>query len=491
MRTKIGSYLLVANIIFSVAIAQPDWRYAPSSVEGQVAHIHKQVRDRILMKPISINTKQVPLPFLMSIISQQAGIPIVLREINYPSSANNEYMQVSYFAEGKPLYQVLDEITGMFDLWWKKEGGRIVIYKYEGKTYRLTLPLMKKEINTGTQEVKIVYDRKFIDGIEENLSKLLYDSKSKVSVSQTGFVFVFGRKSEVESIEEAISKINKNFTMSIPLRVRVAIIRDDKGTSTSISFRSLLSRNFPISFTPAGTNGIFSVGVIRGDAEAFFNFLHNTFKAKIVEDAQLFALNGQPIVYEQKEKTRIISRFQLSYVAPGQGQTQNATPTITMQTEDISRSGTSLYIVPYYIDEDRVVVDLFRKGEKLKKLDTESVNLSGFENKIALPTTSEQSNLSQTVIRRGETLVLFTGDMTSKEIAESGIPFLKDIPVLGYLFKSHDSSDNKYRIVMTITFEDESTRGSETENVAMSSDYIPPSPLPTSVGAFLKEEPEE
>lgn len=466
-----GKFLLLA---FAFSLAFADWRYAPSSIEGKTTPA-AGVRDEVVFKKISINTKQVPLPFLLSIVSQQAGIPIVLREIDY-----SENLQVSYFSEGKPLYQVLDEITGMFDLWWKKEGGKIVIYRYEGRTYRLTLPLMKKEINTGTQEVKIVYDRKFIEGIEENLSKLLYDSKSKVSVSQTGFVFVFGRKSEVESVESAVRKISRTFTMSIPLRVRVAILRDDERQASSLNFRALLSRNLPISFTPAGTNGIFSVGVMRGDVEAFFNFLHTTFEARIVEDVQLFALNGQPIVYEQKERMRIVSSFQLSYVAPSEGQTQTATPTITMETEDISRSGTSLYIVPYYIDEDRVVVDLFRRGEKLVRLDTESVNLSGFENTIALPTTSEQSNLSQTVIKRGETLVLFTGAMTSEEIVESGIPFLKDIPIIGYLFKSRESSDSKYRVVMTITFEDEIRTAS--------TDHIPPSPLPTSVDAFLKEE---
>ncbi len=478
MRKRATGLLLLLLSVFAFG---GSWRYAPHPYGAPATQQSTSPKlDPVLQTPVSVNVKDVPLPYLFSLVSQTTSVPIVLREINYPSGGRSDYMKVSYFSENKPLWQVLDEITGIFDLWWKVEGRRIVVYKYETITLQLTLPLMRKEVNVGGEGVKLVYDRKFIEGIEDKLKELLYDGKSRVSVSETGFVFVRGRKSEVEAVMEAVGKMNESYTRKIPLKVKVALIQEGDELSTNFNFTSLLTRNFPISFTPRGQSGIFSVGIIRSDVEAFFRLLQENFGARIVEDAYLSALNGQPITFENSVKTRIISQYQLSYVAPSGGQTQQATPTVTMVTEDVPQVGSFLYIVPYYVGEGEVAIDLFRKGERLESLREVEINLAGFENRVALPTISKQSNVSQTVIERGETLVLFSRSLAQKEILESGIPFLKDIPLLGRLFKSSTEKKARYRVIMTLTFVDESY---ETSPVAEE----PAVEEPQDVSAFLSK----
>ena len=156
------------------------------------------------------------------------------------------------------------------------------------------------------------------------------------------------------------------------------------------------------------------------------------------------------MVYSPLQRQRIISRFDLSFVAPTDG-SSTATPTITMQTEDI-QTGSTLIIVPYFVNENTIAVDLYRRQDSLERLETRRVNLSGFENEVSLPSVATRTNLNQTLLKRGETLVLFTSAQTLERFRDSGMPFLKDIPILGYLFSSREETKELYRLVITMEF---------------------------------------
>jgi len=456
-------------VIFSLALAGTVFagRYDPVPVdykrENAVLTTKKQTeeRERVLNTPVSVNVRNVSLTYLASLLSQYARVPIVLRDIAYPqqvqagqggqTQAQSEYFTLSYFADGKPLYQVLDEITGMFDLWWRYEGGRIVIYKYEARVFNLRLPFLQKKIEEKNGSLTLTYQREFTNNLEASLQKLLRDSGSKVSVDEMGNVYVFGTPSEIRAIENAVSKINENFTKPIPLKVKVYLVSDRDFMSLGLSW-NITSGSVSSSLGSDVLGSIFTLSVATSRIEAQLNALAQSGKASLVEESVLTALNGQPMVYSPLQKQRIISRFDLSFVAPtGDGGPSAATPTITMQTEDI-QTGSMLIIVPYFVNEDTIAVDLYRRQDSLERLETRKVNLSGFENEVSLPLVSTRTNLNQTLLRKGETLVLFTSAQTLERFRDSGIPFLKNIPILGYLFSSKEKTKELYRIVITMEF---------------------------------------
>jgi general secretion pathway protein D len=410
---------------------------------------------------------------LASLLSQHVKVPIVLREIAYPqqvqtagqggqvqagqggqTQAQSEYLTLSYFSDGKPLHQVLDEITGMFDLWWKYEGGRIVIYKYEAKVFTLHLPFLQKKIDEKNGSITLAYQREFTKNLEASLQKLLRDSGSKVSVDEMGNVYVVGKPSEIRAIENAVNKINENFTKPIPIKVKVYLVSDRDFVSLGLSF-DITSGSVRSTLGSAVTDTIFSLSVTTRRIVARLDALAQEGKATLVEDNVLTALNGQPMVYSPVLKQRIISRFDLSYVSPtttGSGPSSSAaTPTITMQTEDV-QTGSMLIIVPYYVNEDTIAVDLYRRQDSLEKLDTKKVDLAGFTNEVALPLVSTRTNLNQTLLKKGETLVLFSSAQTLEQFKDRGIPFLKNIPILGYLFSTKEKTNELFRLVITIEF---------------------------------------
>jgi len=455
-------------VIFSLALAGTAFagRYDPVPADYKrdnavlMTKKQEEERERVLNTPVSINVRNVSLTYLASLLSQHAKVPIVLRDIAYPqqvqagqggqNQAQSEYFTLSYFADGKPLHQVLDEITGMFDLWWKYESGRIVIYKYEAKVFDLRLPFLQKRIEERNGSINLVYQREFTRNLEASLQRLLRDSGSKVSVDEMGNVYVIGTPSEVRAIENAVSKINENFTKPIPLKVKVYLIRDSDFQSLGISLNAR-SGSVEAGLSSLVGTSIFSLSVATSRIEAQLNALAQSGKASLVEESVLTALNGQPMVYSPLQKQRIISRFELSFVAPTSGTPSTATPTITMQTEDI-QTGSMLIIVPYYVNDDTIAVDLYRRQDSLERLETRRVNLSGFENEVSLPLVSTRTNLNQTLLKKGETLLLFTSAQTLEQFRDSGIPFLKNIPILGYLFSTKEKTKELFRLVITMEF---------------------------------------
>jgi type II secretory pathway component GspD/PulD (secretin) len=424
----------------------------------------------LLSTPVSVNVRNVPLTYLASLLSQHVKTPIVLRDIAYPqqvvggqqtitlgqggqlqggqTQAQSEYFTLSYFADGKRLSQVLDEITGMFDLWWKVEGGRIVIYKYENRVMVLRLPFLQKKIDEKNGGLSLSYQREFTKNLEASLQKMLRDSSSKVSVDEMGNVYVSARPSEVQAVESAVGRINENFTKPIPLKIKVYLVNDRDFSSLGISWNAK-EGGISAGLNPAVANPIFNLSIATTRIEMQLNALAQSGKAKLIEDSVLSALNGQPMVYSPLQKQRIISRFELTYISSGAG--APPTPAITMQTEDIS-TGSMLIIVPYFVDEGTIAVDLYRKQDSLEKLDTRRVDLAGFQNELSLPLVSTKTNINQTLLKRGETLVMFSTAQTLEQFRDSGVPFLKDIPILGQLFSTKEKTKELFRLVITMEF---------------------------------------
>lgn len=424
----------------------------------------------ILSTPVSVNVRNVGLPYLLSLISQMVKFPIVLQDLSYPqqivnptqaqgqtttltqgTQAQNEYFTVSYFSDRKPLKQVLDEITGAFDLWWKMEPGRVVIYKYESRNYRLTLPFLQKKIDEKNGGLSLSYQREFTKNLEQSLQKLLSDPQSKVAVDEMGNVFVHARPSEVSAVESAVRSINENFTKEIPLKVKVYLVNDTDFSSLGVSF-NFKQGGISGSLSSAVANPIFNVSLATTRLEAQLSALAQSGKAKLVEDSILSALNGQPIVYAPLQKQRIISQFNLSYVSAGAN--SPPIPTVTTQTEDLP-SGSMMIIVPYYIDDQTIAVDLYRRQDSVERIDSKKIDLSGFQNEVSLPTVSTRTNINQTIMKRGQTLVLFSSAQTLEQLKDTGVPFLKDIPLLGYLFSTKEKTQSLFRFVITITFGEE------------------------------------
>jgi len=495
--------------------SQPSGSLTQSLQQMQTASIKDEV-ERKLYKPITINVNNVSFEYLFSLISNYAKVPIILKDFENASSTSalpsvlpaggstaitpmpgrpgaprtapttntgttatstavgglSKLGYVSYYTENKPIMYVLDELCGLYDLSYDiTDDGKVIVYRYKSDVLQVRLPALTENINLTDDYLTLNYKKDFYNNLEKSLQGLLKDENSKITINEMGYITVRARPSEVELVRKTVEQINKYFTTTIPLRLTVIIVKlNDKKTmglnlfnwvQSNVGSGLSLKTGYTSSIHP--TNA-FTIGVSGAKLTgAIIQALGEIGDVRVVEDNYMRALNYRPIMWKPLTKQRILSNVQLTYMqsAPtvpggGSGSGSITTPQITTETENIDQ-GSNLMLVPYVLDEKegRIVINFYRSQKDILKLENWEVNLGGAgSTQIILPTVKSYSQLQGTELRKGEQLILFSSTLTTAQIQKEGIPFLQNIPILGYLFGTQIKEDDKFQVIVTISYEE-------------------------------------
>lgn len=112
----------------------------------------------------------------------------------------------------------------------------------------------------------------------------------------------------------------------------------------------------------------------------------------------------------------------------------------TVQFQDV---GTNLTIIPTINDDDYVSVQILQEVSTLTSQTIPSA--------LNAPVISTREASTRATIRDGQTVVIGGLIGTTDEYSDSGIPFLKDIPVIGNLFKRQTRSRNRTELAIFVT----------------------------------------
>lgn len=112
----------------------------------------------------------------------------------------------------------------------------------------------------------------------------------------------------------------------------------------------------------------------------------------------------------------------------------------TVQFQDV---GTNLTIIPTINQDDYVTVQILQEVSTLTSQTIASA--------LNAPVISTREASTRATIRNGQTVVIGGLIGTTEEYSDSGIPFLKDIPILGNLFKRQVRSRNRTEIAIFVT----------------------------------------
>jgi general secretion pathway protein D len=112
----------------------------------------------------------------------------------------------------------------------------------------------------------------------------------------------------------------------------------------------------------------------------------------------------------------------------------------SVQYEDV---GTQLTLVPTINDDDYVSVEIL---QEVSSLTSRTVAAA-----LDAPVISTREASTRAVIRDGQTVVIAGLIGTSEEEVERGIPFFRDIPLLGWLFRSRGIVRNRTELAIFVT----------------------------------------
>jgi general secretion pathway protein D len=111
-----------------------------------------------------------------------------------------------------------------------------------------------------------------------------------------------------------------------------------------------------------------------------------------------------------------------------------------VQYQDV---GTQLTLIPTINDDGYVSVQLL---QEVSSLSNQTVAAA-----LNAPVITTREASTRAIVRDGQTVVIGGLIGTTTEVADTGVPFLKDIPLLGYLFKRQETTKNRTELAIFIT----------------------------------------
>jgi bacterial type II and III secretion system protein len=282
------------------------------------------------------------------------------------------------------------------------------------------------------------YDLRRIDlsnYILEDVRRIMANFELNATYSTTSNS-VFFRADDVayEQIKQAVASIDKPLEqVQFKLTITETNLKDikDRGTKLQSLLKPLnhgdLAYYINLITSPYTTNS----NVVRNDSEGFFgvlNFLDTNGLTKIISSPFLTAKNHTEVNFSAVQN--------IPYLV--QNSQTSATQTTTQNSYEYKDVGLKITLKPVIL-KDHVDFDLHLILEDLLS-----------SSNTLTPTTSKKELKSSYSLKRGDILVLSGINKTTTQKQRNGIPILKDIFLLKYLFSVEQDQDINSVVTLTI-----------------------------------------
>ncbi len=192
-----------------------------------------------------------------------------------------------------------------------------------------------------------------------------------------------------------------------------------------------------VAWTP-GKDGATSIAAPAG--ELWLSFLSNRFSINAVLQAMqsegtLKIVSSPKVVTQNNKKATILSGEKIPYPTQ-QGGAQGGAITVAFIDANLS-----LEVTPQITNEGTIIMDL--KVEKAEADFSRTVN--------GTPTILRKSIETQVLVRDGGTAVLGGVYVTNSSTGQNGVPFLANLPLVGFLFRSNTKQDKNVELLIFIT----------------------------------------
>jgi general secretion pathway protein D len=169
----------------------------------------------------------------------------------------------------------------------------------------------------------------------------------------------------------------------------------------------------------------------RLNVRAVLRALASKSQVKILSTPEILAVNNR--------EARIVVGSKVPFIASTRLGNDVAIDR-AVQYQDV---GTTLTIIPTINQDDYVSVQILQEVSSL----TNQTILAA----LNAPVISTREATTRAIIRDGQTVVIGGLIGTTREHIESGVPLLKDIPLLGYLFKRQSVTTNRTELAIFVT----------------------------------------
>jgi general secretion pathway protein D len=278
-------------------------------------------------------------------------------------------------------------------------------------------------------------------GGSANRNKRKGSTGDKFVVDPIGNRLIFsGTANEYDRLLPLLKQLDRA-PAEVLIEVTIAEVTLNDSTKFGLEFfiNDVGANNFKNSF---GTQGLgvgstgFNVAILNGDVTLNANTLATNSDIKVLSTPRLMARSGGSANITVGTDVPVISSQRAANSQSSTGVTD------VLQTVSYRKTGVILSIEPIVFSNNRIDLTISQEV---------SATLDSGNSSIASPTISNRSLQTQLSLEDGQTAVL--GGLMQDTITrkETGVPFLKDIPLVGSAFSSEAVTADRTELLVLIT----------------------------------------
>ena len=381
---------------------------------------------------------------VFSSISVIAGVDIILA----PEVKGKTSLKVTK----KTWQETLDIVCSMNDLTWIIEDKYILIQR--SATYQAKQKKIADEEAQAEQNAPLVRKNFQVHHAKaEELVKVLESMKSNrgriTTVERTNSIIVYNTDGKIEQMEKALTELDVE-TLQIMITAKLVVVNSELARELGVDWTAAMgSATLTPGTAAAATGATAGSSRISGAIQSFPNGTSPAVgKANTAITASLLDNNLQIAISNLMgdASTEVLASPQVSTLDNTEAQVFMGDKVSIRVIDDSGESSTKmvetgikLTVTPHVSGDNRILLDLHPEN-----------NSYGYDEKGEVVISTQEAK-TKVVVADGETVVI--GGLTRNENteSESGIPFLKDIPLLGNLFKYSRKSITKKDLVIFVT----------------------------------------
>ena len=439
---------------------------APAKSEIKpIMPVYNPLEDQI----VSFSMVQEDLQMILYSLARAVGMNLII-----DPAVSMEERRLTINFEKASAAAVLSEILGANDLYYEIEKNVIRVKPFQERIFKLGL--LDTEVTTsfdvggdvlgasetdsasglsGSFRLKGKHGKggNSYDAIEKQLKQVISKGGIYSLNRLSGSLYVKDTPAVIHSISKLINNFKEMMSRQILIEARIIevilsdkyeygiewnMLRDINSTSKEINFNNAAWA----SQTGLALGGVFRDWTINATVDAL-----NTFgDAKVISNPSIRSKHGKPSI--------ISVGTSFTYVKSITTETSSTSSTDRDRTDtEISTvfDGLILGVIPFIEDDNRISLLINPIKSDVDKASLEPVAAGGGTNKISLPEVHVKEISTTISLGSGDVIILGGLIDKGKVNLTKGVPFLADIPVIGYLFKNELQVEEVTELVIILS----------------------------------------
>ena len=368
-----------------------------------------------------------------------------------------------------PLDEFLHIIFLSKDIFYTLKNNMLILSFYKTKTFKIDfIPNTitgNSNLDSSTNNLQTNYSFDFWANLGNNIKSILSSvGNSNISVNfdqnttsnsssstnsgavvidkNAGLVTVTGTKKQLDVVAKYLKTLSKRLRKEVLIDVHIYSVELSKSHKTGIDW-SNFSISLPNVSKPirgryiGGGESIFNNAVFK--MGGLLNFLSTQGNVNSISNPKIVTLNSQKAIIS------IGDTIYYKYASSVTTTNNNENPT-TSYTIDSKFVGVVLDITPQISDDGEIILSINPKISSFK----DPLQLTSTTRDMP-PDTKDDTLMSVVKLKNNETLVLGGLISNDAQFKVNGVPVLKEIPLIKYLFSSRDQVTTKKELVFVIT----------------------------------------